>query len=116
MMRKPAHRPRVVGSGSSDNDTADHNAMLRQYFRDQKNALAAIFAEIGIAPPAPPARAQRPIQAQPEPTPEPTMPAPDPLRAEAQAVAARLVTNPDDIVAQRRAAELLNLLEGKNRE
>jgi len=116
MMRKPAHRPRVVGSGSSDNDTADHNAMLRQYFRDQKNALAAIYAEIGIAPPAPPARALRPIQAPTEPTPEPTMPAPDPLRAEAQAVASRLATDPDDKVAQRRAAELLNLLEGKNRE
>ena len=114
-MRKPAHIPRVVGSGSVDSDT-DANVAFKAYMREQKDALAAIYREIGISPPAPPARAQRPIQAPPAPDPEPTMPAPDPLRAEAQAVASRLATDPSDKVAQRRAAELLTLLEDKNRE
>ena len=112
MMRKPAHIPRVVRSGSVESDT-DANVAFKAYMREQRDALAAIYAEIGIAPPAPPARALRP-QAPTEPTPEPTMPAPDPLRAEAQAVAARLTENPTDPVARRRAAELATILEKRN--
>ena len=105
--KKPAHVPKVVGSGSCDSDI-DANASLKAYLREQKNALAAIYAEIGIDPPE---HHRRPVQAPPAPTPTPEPTPADPLRAEAQAVAARLATHPDDTVAQRRAAELLNLLE-----
>ena len=99
--------PKVVGSGSCDSDI-DANAAFRSYMRAQKEALLDIYRELGIDPSG---RHHRPVQAPPAPTPTPEPTPADPLRSEAALVASRLAANPDDTVAQRRAAELLNLLE-----
>jgi len=104
------HRvPRVIGSGSPFTD--DSNSAVTSELRRRKDELLSIYRELGLPMPMPPGRPQKPMQDTPAPTPAADTTQTDPVRAEAALVASRLAANPDDIVAQRRATELLNLLE-----
>jgi len=111
-LKRKAHVPRYVGSGSEPGD--DVNAEFKAALRAKKTALQDIYREIGLDPPTPPGRPQKPVPAPPAPTPADTPTVTDPVAAEAALVAARLREFPDDRAALSRAAELADQLEKRN--